>query len=120
MNAQQQFNAALGWLQGQSGTHAALARDQLCQLENLRDALKDRDQEVAQLRQQNTDLLVLMKSVGAVLDVVGRAARQEVRSSEVIEAAVDNTSFRNLMSTMYGLDSLGAPLPEKRRRKEKA
>lgn len=120
MNAREQFNATLGWLQMQPGTHAALARDQLCQLENLREALTDRDDEVRQLRQQNTDLLVLMKSVGAVLDVVGRAARQEVQSSEVIEAAVDNTSFKNLMSTMYGLDSLGAPLPPKRTRKAKA
>lgn len=120
MTGHDEWDNMMAWLAPQLGAHAALARDQLQQLSNVRDALLDRDDEVHDLRQQLAAHREMLTALGAVLDVAGRAVRAEATAHDLISTAVDCSAFRNLMSTIYGLGPVGETLPPKRSKSRRA
>lgn len=120
MTGEQEWDAMMAWLADQTGQHAALARDHLLRIELMRDGIKARDSDVHELRKELAAHNETLRVIGIVLDVAGRAARDEATAHQLMEVAVDTASFRNLMAGMYGLGPLGMPLPAKRTRKAAA
>ena len=116
MSARDEWDAMMAWIRDSGAAHASLALDQLTRLEMTREALIDQTAEVNELREQVRTHREMLQSIGIVLDVAGRAARMESTAHDLIETAVDNAPFRNLMATMYGLGPTGEPIKPKKRR----
>lgn len=110
--------AMIGWLKTQKSEWSKMALHHLALVDDLRQAMIDAEQEAHELSkicEQQTEILI---AVGMVADVVGKAARRQAQAQEVLDVVLlDTAPFRNLMSTVYGLDPLGQKPVKKRKAK---
>ena len=105
------------WLAQQPGEWADMARSHLAITASLRESLAAAEAEAHELRRHCTKHVETLQAIGTVLDVAGRVARDQSHAHEMIEAAIDCTSMRNIMATVYRLGPVGETLKPKRTRK---
>lgn len=89
-----------------------------CQLEDWRDLHVETWDERVACAKELSRYKNIIASCEIALDIVQKAMREEVSAERPIEFMRDVSPFKNIMSAAYGLNSLGMPLPEKRRRKK--
>jgi hypothetical protein len=68
------------------------------------------------LRQEQDEALMILADV---LSHTAKFARHEITMDAFAAVVRDKAGFKNIMATAYGRDSVGAPLPPKKQRKQK-
>ena len=118
MTGKEEWQAMMEWLKTQKSEWAKMARHHLALTNDLRDAMLEARQEaheLAKICEEQTETLI---AVGMVSDVIGKAARRQAQAQEVLDVILmDTAPFRNIMSTVYGLDPLGQEPVKKRKAK---
>lgn len=89
------------------------------EIDMLREALAQSRHELADVESRNAELEEQLAAVAMGADVIYRAAKGTLAAGEPAQIFRDISMWKNLMATVYGRDPIGAPLPEKRRRKKK-
>lgn len=120
MTGREEWGQMMQWLQGHDSEWAKMARSHLSITADLRESLAAAEAEARDLQQQCAKHVETLQALGTVLDVAGRVARDRSHAHEMIDAAIDCTSMRNIMATVYGLGPCGEPLKPKRTRKKAA
>jgi len=110
--------AMIGWLKSQKNEWADMALHHIVisgdRLERMLEAEQEAH-ELSKICEQQTEILI---AVGMVADVVGKTARRQAQAQEVLDVVLmDTAPFRNIMSTVYGLDPLGQEPVKKRKAK---
>jgi len=110
--------AMIKWLKSQKNEWADMALHHIVlsgdRLERMLEVEKEAH-ELSKICEEQTEILI---AVGMVSDVIGKAARRQAQAQEVLDVVLmDTAPFRNIMSTVYGLDPLGQEPVKKRKTK---
>ena len=118
MTGKEEWQAMMEWLKTQKNEWADMALHHIVisgdRLERMLEVEKEAH-ELSKICEEQTQILI---AVGMVSDVVGKAARRQAQAQEVLDVVLmDTAPFRNIMSTVYGLDPLGQEPVKKRKAK---
>jgi hypothetical protein len=85
--------------------------------------IESQDEALAALREENADAINrigqqddTLRGLADVFHHAAMLARKEITLDAFGAGIIDKAPFKNIMSVMYGRDSVGAPLPKKRTR----